>query len=439
MKNTLFATLIAVGTVFAPQTVSAHTPQQVRAIEQEYARVHSGRTISDAQLEYYLDRSDSGWSMRQIGDDMAAASRRYGDNPWRPQTGYVAQEVICSSIDGRYSECRVPFRGTAMITSQISDSACIEGRTWGNKPGANASVWVKDGCRARFGIVRTNSAPGPARGERATVRTIEQEYARLHNGRMISDAQLEYYLDRADSGWSLRQISDNMAAAMRSNGNNPWRPQPGYVAREVVCSSIDRRYTECRVPFRGTAMITSQISDSACTEGRTWGNKPGANASVWVKDGCRARFGVVRTGTAPGQNNRLVVCQSYKGRYRECPTGFRGDVQLSRRLNKSAACVEGRTWGQKPGVVWVSRGCRAQFTSVGRPGPGDDDNRDRNYMVTCASTDHNQVRCNWNERYGRPRLDRQLSQSACVEGRTWGYERDDLWVSNGCRARFGVR
>ena len=70
------------------------------------------------------------------------------------------------------------------------------------------------------------------------------------------------------------------------------RPSPGWGDRSssVVCSSEDRRYHECQVPFRGTARIANQISDAACIEGRTWGQKPGL---IWVDDGCRARFGIV--------------------------------------------------------------------------------------------------------------------------------------------------
>ena len=124
-----------------------------------------------------------------------------------------------------------------------------------------------------------------AQGTREQVRLIEREYARLHNGRMIPDAQLEYYVDRMDSGWSFNQVSRDMAG-YRTNRNG-WRPQQGYVAREVICSSIDRRYRECRVPFRGTAVITQQLSDASCIKGRTWGQRAG---EVWVNHGCRAQL-----------------------------------------------------------------------------------------------------------------------------------------------------
>ena len=292
-----------------------------------------------------------------------------------------------------------------------------------------------------------------AQGTREQVRLIEREYARLHNGRMIPDAQLEYYVDRMDSGWSFNQVSRDMAG-YRTNRNG-WRPQQGYVAREVICSSIDRRYRECRVPCRGTAVITQQLSDASCIKGRTWGQRAG---EVWVNHGCRARFGIVGGGVARRDtlNDRKVVCVSTRGAYRECATGFRGDVMLARQLNNSSNCVEGRNWGQRPGLVWVRGGCRAQFESVGRRGPRDDNyaraggvnsggrydvfRRDPNYVVTCTSVNGRREVCSWDTRYGTPRIIERLSNSACVAGRDWGYNaRGQLWVDAGCRARFGYR
>ena len=270
---------------------------------------------------------------------------------------------------------------------------------------------------------------------RDQIRMIEQEYASQSDGQMIPDNQLEYYLDRANAGWTMSQISQDMANSQRQDATSPWRPQTGWVAREVVCTSDKSQYRECAAPFRGRAVITQQISQSACIEGQSWGQKPGV---IWVNRGCRARFGIVPESTSdnPG-NRRMIVCQSNKGRYRECATGFRDRVQLVKRLNNSAACIEGRTWGQREGRVWVSRGCRAQFASIGRPGPRDDGPWNRNYAVTCASTGSAQVRCAWDDRYGEPRLDQQLSQNACIEGRNWDYDdHHTIWVSGGCRARF---
>ena len=279
---------------------------------------------------------------------------------------------------------------------------------------------------------------------RDQIRMIESEYARINDGRVISDSQLEFYIDRSNAGWSMNQISRDMTLSRQAYSNREWRPATGWTAREVICSSVDNRYRECAVPFRGTAVITQQISRSACIEGRTWGNKPGA---VWVKSGCRARFGIMRNAqnNGPG-NNRMVVCQSNQDRYRECETGFRGRVELVNRLNNSQACVEGRSWGQREGIVWVRNGCRAQFQSVGRRGPRDDYgdnnnwNRDDNYSVTCSSIDNRRQLCTWDPRYGTPRIVQRISNTDCVEGRDWGYDnRGQLWVDAGCRARFGFR
>ena len=288
---------------------------------------------------------------------------------------------------------------------------------------------------------------GNTYGSRDQIRLIEREYARLHNGRMIPDNQLEYYLDRVNDGWTINQVSRDMAGYT----NRAWRPASGWVARELVCSSIDNRYRECAAPFRGRAVVTQQISDASCVEGRTWGQKAGA---IWVNRGCRARFGIVRGDMANrdgrGYNrrdNRTVVCSSNRGAYRECATGMRGQVALSRTLNNSNSCVEGRTWGQRSGVVWVRNGCRAQFESIGRPGSRDDNRavggvftRDPGYFVTCNSVDGRRAICSWDNRYGEPRLIERLSRDACIEGRDWGYNaRGELWVDAGCRARFGYR
>jgi hypothetical protein len=279
----------------------------------------------------------------------------------------------------------------------------------------------------------SQAAPAQAQSTRERVNLIEREYARTHGGQPISDSQLEYYLDRMDNGWSMDRIVDDM------DNQGAWRPATGWTQREVICSSMNGRYAECRVPFRGSAMITQQLSNAACVEGRSWGNKPGV---VWVDGGCRARFGIVGN-RGPLPPDRLVTCNSYKARYRECATGFRGQVFLRRPAPDSGACVEGRTWGQRPGVVWVKGNCRASFSSVGRPGPRDDVGgggwtRRPNYAVTCSSRDNGRTVCTWDDRYGAPRLIQQISSSQCLEGRDWGYTRGGgIWVNSGCRATFG--
>ncbi len=53
----------------------------------------------------------------------------------------------------------------------------------------------------------------------------------------------------------------------------------------------------------------------------------------------------------------------------------------------------------------------------------------------CASDDGRRHYCNADTR-GGVRLVQQRSGSACIQGRTWGYDRNGIWVDRGCRAEF---
>ena len=114
---------------------------------------------------------------------------------------------------------------------------------------------------------------------------------------------------------------------------------------------------------------------------------------------------------------------------------------LERQLSK-APCIEGRSWGSARGSVWVSQGCRGEFRLTARGGDryGRDDRYGQGYgnIVRCDSNDGRYNRCAFPGR-GRAELVRQLSRSACIEGRSWGTERGSVWVSQGCRGEFAVR
>jgi hypothetical protein len=60
------------------------------------------------------------------------------------------------------------------------------------------------------------------------------------------------------------------------------------------------------------------------------------------------------------------------------------------------------------------------------------------YSTTCASVDNRRVTCAWPPSYGTPRLLEQLSRQPCIAGQTWGVQSPTaIWVSQGCRGRFG--
>ncbi|HOZ23479.1 MAG TPA: DUF3011 domain-containing protein, partial [Thermomonas sp.] len=118
----------------------------------------------------------------------------------------------------------------------------------------------------------------------------------------------------------------------------------------------------------------------------------------------------------------------------------RGRAQLVKQLSR-AACIEGRTWGSNYNGVWVSQGCRGEFAMGGGYGSGPygggygGPNNGFGRLFRCESNDGRTHECAANTRAG-VQLVRQLSRAACIQGRTWGYGRNGIWVSDGCRAEF---
>lgn len=57
--------------------------------------------------------------------------------------------------------------------------------------------------------------------------------------------------------------------------------------------------------------------------------------------------------------------------------------------------------------------------------------------ITCEANNDNRKYCgSYNP--DQVRLERQISGSPCVEGQTWGVDRQGLWVERGCRAVFSI-
>ena len=106
-----------------------------------------------------------------------------------------------------------------------------------------------------------------------------------------------------------------------------------------------------------------------CQEGYSWGQR---GDRVWVDHGCRAQFEVERGGGGGGgPGGGYFDCRSTDGRYRECRIQGGSDAQLVRAYNNS--CRRDSTWGVRPGLVWVTAGCQAQFRAAGGGGGGPSD------------------------------------------------------------------
>lgn len=211
----------------------------------------------------------------------------------------------------------------------------------------------------------------------------------------------------------------------------------------INCESRGGGYRECYSGFRSSPVLVEQTSGSICVEGKTWGHRPGA---VWVSNGCRGVFEEADEGDDSGDDEGML-CESLSGRYTECQLAERGPVQLEEQLS-SRPCVEGQSWGRNRGAIWVDKGCRARFAQY-YEGDGDEGGYSggshweaaSEVTVECSSIAQRREVCDWDWDAGTPYLVDQLSSSPCVNGRSWGYDRQQslLWVSQGCRAIFGSR
>lgn len=209
--------------------------------------------------------------------------------------------------------------------------------------------------------------------------------------------------------------------------------------RTFECKSSGYQPTYCRVDTRSGITLIRRISDADCIQGRSWGFD---DRGVWVSDGCQARFalggrddgGYGNGGYGNGgYGARVIRCESNDSRQVYCRVDTRGGVQIARQIS-STYCQQGRNWNYDGSGVWVSGGCRADF-SIGayqgdRPGYG-------GRSVRCESNSSRTVRCNMDTR-GGVRVLRKLSRSSCIQGRSWGYDRSGVWVSGGCRAEFQI-
>lgn len=265
-------------------------------------------------------------------------------------------------------------------------------------------------------------------------RVIAQEYAEQSGGRRIPDDQMRFYLDQVNrSSWGFSRIKQDIATSLGGSGGG-WNPGSGGNNGVVRCESNDNRQRVCTTGWR-SARLSRQISGTRCVEGNNWGSR---NGQVWVSGGCRAEFVEGRGGgwgPGTGGPGTTIRCESNDNRERSCPTPWR-NAALVRQISGSA-CVQNQTWGMRGNAIWVTRGCRGEFAeSRGNWGGGGSGS---NYSVTCSSNGNRQQTCAWDSRQGRPVLLEQLSGSSCVENRSWGYRPSMVWVSNGCRARFGAR
>jgi hypothetical protein len=141
-------------------------------------------------------------------------------------------------------------------------------------------------------------------------------------------------------------------------------------------------------------------------------------------------LGLAVSSTASAER---IVCESRNFERNYCVAGERiSSVRLVHQRSR-ARCSEGRTWGYDNRGIWVTDGCSGEFDFKRAGG----DRRGR--QIACASRNFEQQYCpSGGRRIARAWLVEQRSRAACVQGRSWGYDDNGIWVSSGCNGLFAV-
>ncbi len=234
--------------------------------------------------------------------------------PAAPAAAQQWREITCESWNYREAVCPAPGALRVQLL-RVNGGSCIEGQTWYHD---DRAIRVRNGCRAVFRF-------------------------------------------DANNGWGVGGWDPNQGAGV---GAGRWQV--------VRCESWNYRNQRCPVQGVISAARMLRVIAGDCRDGETW---RWDRRAIVVRNGCRAEFEVMQGsagwgdganggwgggGAAPPTNQPITLtCESWNFRAASCPAPRGMQVRLSRVLGGS--CIQGRTWGTRPGEVWVNGGCRARF------------------------------------------------------------------------------
>lgn len=348
--------------------------------------------------------------------------------------------IICESHNGNRVHCKTNTRYGINFLNQLSRSSCDY--NWGYD---NSGIWVDRGCRAEFSV----NYGWDQTGSEGNIMICESHEFK----RNYCSAQL-----RGREVFLLRQLSQSYCQnnwGYDRNGiwvSNGCRAEfviedRHYTQNDiVVCSSRNLQFQSCPANTRGGVEFIRQLSRSSCNG--NWGyNRQG----IWVTNGCRAKFKLIKYNNY-GNNNgqhQTVKCYSRKHRRKACSADTSGGVRLIKQ--KSKVSCRGN-WGFTHNKIWVDRGCRAIFQlhvddhGYGNQGNGNYGNNNhgnqgnngynnQQRIIRCESKKLQRVACTI-PRNSKVRMTKQLSHKSCIKN--WGYNKNKIWVTNGCRAEFNI-
>ncbi|HZH44571.1 MAG TPA: DUF3011 domain-containing protein [Lysobacter sp.] len=218
----------------------------------------------------------------------APAQAQYGGD-------YYGERILrCESNDGRSQFCPADTRGGVRLARQVSDTPCVEGRSWGVR---GDGIWVSHGCRGDFVLGYGGPHGGGWGGGGGEVVRCESRDGRwMHcdantrgGVRLLRQLSSSRCIEGQTWGYDRRGVwvAGGCRADFRIRGGG-WGGRDEAVQR-VRCESGDGRSRFCQANTRGGVRLVRQLSRSPCVEGRSWGVQRGG---IWVDHGCRGEFEV---------------------------------------------------------------------------------------------------------------------------------------------------
>jgi hypothetical protein len=380
------------------------------------------------------------WLLAVCGASVAAAVG--GVSTAAAQTGTIR----CESRGSARDQCAIDRGAQVRLVRQLSSQPCRENSTWGVGSGY---IWVYGGCRAEFAVSAIGAYPpggGYANATPMQLRACRSEADRRTPEYGYDQIEVEAYQREGSTAW-IRWSAGNTGGSctVASSGRilefttDTYGEAGGPGATRITCESKGTARQECPIPSGSQIRLLRQLSQNPCRINDTYGRGQGY---VWVAEGCRAEFEIVRAGypggpggPGGGGGTMQVTCGSSGLNRQTCPIPPGSTARLVRQLSQNS-CRLNATYGFERDAIWVANGCRGQFevTRYGTPGGGPGGNVTR---ITCSSSGTARQQCGV-PGASRVTLVRQISTSPCTLNQSYGIGIDHIWVSNGCRGEFDV-
>jgi hypothetical protein len=234
----------------------------------------------------------------------------------------------------------------------------------------------------------------------------------------------------------------NAAAAIAALGISFASTAPAQAA-ELRCGSSPGAYNYCRTDTSRGVSLRYQHSGYGCYQNDTWGFDPGG---VWVANGCSATFDIGEPER--DDDNAAAVGLGILA------LGILGAVAANNNDDAPAPPPPppppgpggyGSYGPPGPGGYGSAPppgGYGSYPPPPPPPGPGPGYGPPGGYgseppTIVCNSNKNKYTTCPVRIR-NYAELVRQKSRSACRFNKTWGYDRNKIWVKSGCRAEFAI-